>query len=52
MEYQNQDFDVNRPVQCQEISREMGKFYGDIFRPICLPYRDKNKIFRKLHYKE
>ena len=52
MEYQNKDFDVNRPVQYQEIRREIGKFYGDIFRPICWPYRDKNKNFGKLHYKE
>ena len=30
MEYQNKDFDVNRPVQYQEIRREIGTFVCDI----------------------
>ena len=38
MEYQNKDFDAERPVQYKEIRREIGKRYDDVFRPVCLPY--------------
>ena len=44
MEYQNKDFDADRPVQYNEIRREMAKLYDDVFGPVCLPYRDKNEI--------
>ena len=36
MEYQDKDFDADKPVQY----KEMAKFYDDVFGPVCLPYRD------------
>ena len=44
MEYQNQGFDADMPVQYKEIRKEMAKLYNDVFGPIYLPYRDKNEI--------
>ena len=44
MEYQNKDFDADRPAQYKEIRREMAKPYDNVFEPVCLPYRDKSKI--------
>ena len=44
IEYQNNDFDVDRLVQHKEIRREMAKLYDDIFEPVCLSYRDKKEI--------
>ena len=31
MEYQNKDFDTDRPVQYKEIRREMAKLYDKVF---------------------
>ena len=36
MEYQDKDFDADKPVQY----KEMAKLYDDVFGPVCLPYRD------------
>ena len=44
MEYQNKDFDADRPVQYNEIRREMAKLYHDVFGPVYSPYRDKSEI--------
>ena len=44
MEYQNQGFDADMPVQYKEIRKEMAKLYNDVFGPNYLPYRDKNEI--------
>ena len=38
MEYQNKDFDAERPVQYKEIRREIEKLYDDVFGPVCLLY--------------
>ena len=34
-------------IQYREIRREIAKLYGDVFGPICLPYRDKNEITKE-----
>ena len=36
MEYQNKDFDGDRPVQYKEIRIEMANLY-DVFGPVSLP---------------
>ena len=38
MEYQNKDFDAERPVQHKEIRREIEKLYDDVFGPVYLLY--------------
>ena len=59
MEFQNKDFDLDKPVQYNEIRKEMEKFYDDIFGPVCLPYifeneltQEKEKFWKKYFYKE
>ena len=41
MEYQNKDFDAERPVQYKEIRREIEKLYDDVFGPVCLLYIER-----------